>query len=217
MFFTQPMWLLVMILIMYTVAVIWSTMRVWKRINSSKFQWILGAFKWPRGHYFCGPMVVVTPTSKRNMRPGMRLDPEVYHYMPDCQNHDYSANNFVLRACKDCDKLYNRYCTEKGMNVNRVNDQTGLNSVYRPRFLGPEDPLLGTDVFQDSASVESLPVAPEIDIREAETESGGQQYITDVMTSFMPRWQPPKGSEPKRRAIAPTSKPPPPCMRDPST
>ena len=104
------------------------------------------------------------------------------------------------------------------MNVNRVNDQTGLNSVYRPRFLGPEDPLLGTDVFQDSASVESLPVAPEIDIREAETESGSQQYITDVMTSIMPNRENAKASAPKRRAThkaMPTSKPPPPCVNNP--
>ena len=148
----------------------------------------------------------------------MTREPEVYHYMPNCQNHDYSVNNFVLRSCKDCDKLYNRYCAERGMNVNRVNDQTGLNSVNRPRFLGPEDPLLGTDVFQDSRDVDNLPVAPEIDIRGAESESGNWQSRSDVLTSNMFGRENAKAFVPKRRATSksqPTSKPPPPCVNDP--
>ena len=89
-----------------------------------------------------------------------------------------------------------RYCAE-GCNVNRANQQTSHNSANRPRFLGPEDRLLGTDVFQSPRSGQQIPVAPEIDIRRAaEIEFGNWQARSDVMTSGL-----------TRRA---TSKPPPP-------
>ena len=90
-----------------------------------------------------------------------------------------------------------RHCAENGLDVNRANQQTSHNSANRPRFLGLEDRLLGTDVFQSPRSGQQVPVAPEIDIRRsAENEFGNWQARSDVMTSGL-----------TRRA---TSKPPPP-------
>ena len=80
-----------------------------------------------------------------------------------CQNHDYSVNNFVLRSCKECDKLYMRTkCAERGMDVNQFNVLTSHHSSGRPRFPGPEDPLYRfRDVFAAPDEVtEPLPIGP---------------------------------------------------------
>ena len=81
-----------------------------------------------------------------------------------------------------------RHCAEIGLDVNRANQQTSHNSANRPRFLGPEDRLLGSDVFQSPRYGQRLPVAPEFDLRRsAETEFGNWQTRSDVMTSGMTR------------------------------
>ena len=116
------MWIIGMILIMYTVAVIWTTLRVYRRINASKFGWILGKFRWPRGELFCGPMITVTPSAYRRMRPGIQREPDVYQHMSSCQNYDYSAQNYILRPCKDCDAAYSRFDMGRlGLDVNLQN------------------------------------------------------------------------------------------------
>ena len=99
--------------------------------------------------------------------------------------------------------LYMRYCSE-GFDVNQANVQTSHNSDNRPRFLGPEDPLLGTDVFQPPSQVrEQLPVGPLVDLRgPAESEFRSWHTRTDVLTSHVN-----EASGLSRRA---TSKPPPP-------
>ena len=42
-----PTWALLMILIMYTIAVVWLTVKIVKMLNDSRWHWVLGKFVWP--------------------------------------------------------------------------------------------------------------------------------------------------------------------------
>ena len=104
-----------------------------------------------------------------------------------------------------------RHCAE-GMDVNRANQQTSHNSANRPRFLGPEDRLLGNDVFQSPRYGQRLPVAPDIDLRRpAEIEFDNWQARADVLTSGLVRraTSKPQPRNPKAKAKAPPPEPSP--------
>ena len=72
------------------------------------------------------------------MKPGMQRDPEVYHFMPECQHHDYQNNNYILRACSGCCRRYNEALTEgNGIDVYVNNVLASHGSTDRPQFLDP--------------------------------------------------------------------------------
>ena len=69
------------------------------------------------------------------MKPGMQRDPEVYHFMPECQHHDYQNNNYILRACSGCCRRYNEALIEGNVIDVYVNNVlTSHGSVDRPPF-----------------------------------------------------------------------------------
>ena len=94
-------------------------------------------------------MITITPTAMSKLRPGMQREPQTYHYMPSCQSHDDSINNYVLRSCKTCDMKYRKeFCGHDGMGVYANNVLTSHGAEARPRFLNPDgDNESGTETL----------------------------------------------------------------------
>ena len=87
-------------------------------------------------------MITVTPNGKKNMKTGIVKEPEVYHFMPECQNNDYQGNNYIRRACKDCCLKYSKEVAKHGgIDVYANNVLTSQGSDERPRFLDEHDSM----------------------------------------------------------------------------
>ena len=162
-----PTWALLMILIMYTIAVVWLTVKIVKMLNDSRWHWVLGKFVWPtkNPHTYCGPMITLTPTAYRQMKPGCLREPEVYHYMPECQDSDYSSQNYILRSCKRCNAAYSkRDLGRLGMDVNLINIEKALRTKVQPCFEISEDLILPTgpaiQLSTLTAEAEGVPTQP---------------------------------------------------------
>ena len=73
------------------------------------------------------------------MKMGIHKNPQVYHFMPECQDNDYQGNNYVLRACRYCCSRYSKEVAKSGgIDVYLNNVLTSQGSKEAPQFL--DDP-----------------------------------------------------------------------------
>ena len=65
--------------------------------------------------------------------------------MPTCQDSDYSGQNYILRACKNCNAAYSKQDLGRlGMDVNLINMKKAFKTEVEPCFQISEDLILPT-------------------------------------------------------------------------